>query len=114
MAVPWPITAVESRGGSWVRLTHADGTIADHDFSYLLGRGGVFAHLTAEIIPTAAICDGGTVGWETPAGELTLAEDALWEHAVLGVCPGSVCRGWTPEHTVVIRRGWGSQSAEWR
>ncbi|BDD80662.1 hypothetical protein TPB0596_04250 [Tsukamurella pulmonis] len=104
MSVPWPITAVESRGGTVVRLTHADGTVADHDFEYLVGGVGVFAHLTEALIPEAEICDGGTVGWETEVGVVDLAPDALWEHAVLGFCPGGVCRGWTPAHTVLAHR----------
>ncbi|KXP12707.1 hypothetical protein AXK57_00145 [Tsukamurella pulmonis] len=105
MSVPWPIIGVESRGGTVVRIRHADSTIADHDFSYLLGGAGVFAHLTDEMIPEAGICDGGTVGWETEAGVIDLAPDALWEHATLGLCPGSVCRGWTPAHTVLVHHG---------
>ncbi|MBS4104272.1 hypothetical protein [Tsukamurella paurometabola] len=105
MSVPWPIVAVESRGGTVVRLRHADSTVADHDFEYLVGQPGVFRHLTEELIPEAAICDGGTVGWETDAGVIDLAPDALWEHATLGLCPGGVCRGWTPAHTVLVQRG---------
>lgn len=105
MSVPWPITAVESRGGTVMRLTHADSTVADHDFQYLLGGAGMFAHLTEELIAEAGICDGGTVGWETEAGVIDLAPDALWEHAVLGFCPGNVCRGWTPAHTVLVHSG---------
>ncbi|WP_435594772.1 hypothetical protein [Tsukamurella tyrosinosolvens] len=105
MSVPWPITAVESRGGTVVRIRHADGTTADHDFEYLLGGAGVFAHLTEEMTPTAAICNGGTVGWETEAGVVDLAPDVLWEHAVMGLCPRGVCRGWTPERTVLVHRG---------
>jgi hypothetical protein len=88
-----------------VRIRHADSTVADHDFEYLLGRPGMFAHLTEELIPEAAICDGGTVCWETPAGVIDLAPDALWEHATLGCCPGTVCRGWTPTHTLPVHRG---------
>jgi len=105
VSVPRPIVGVESRGGTVVRLLHADGTAADHDFEYLLGRPGMYAHLTAEMIPEAGICDGGTVGWETAGGVVDLAPDALWEHAVLGFCPGGVCRGWTPAHTVLVSRG---------
>lgn len=105
MSVPWPIVDVQSQGGTVVRLTHTDGLIADHDFEYLVGGAGVFQYLTAEMIPTAAICDGGTVGWETEAGVVDLAPDALWEHAVMGECPGGVCRGWTPAHTVLVHRG---------
>ncbi len=105
MSVPWPIIGVESRGGTVVRIRHADGTVADHDFEYLLGRSGMFAYLSGELIPEASICDGGTVGWETEAGVVDLAPDALWEHATLGFCPGNVCRGWTPEHTVLVHRG---------
>ncbi|WP_131809856.1 hypothetical protein [Mycolicibacterium fortuitum] len=87
-------------------MTHRDGKVADHLFDYLLGRGGVFAALTAEMIPTAQLVDDGTVGWETEAGVVDLAPDALWEHAVTGRCPGT-CQGWTPAHTKVIRRGSG-------
>jgi hypothetical protein len=102
MITPWPIVTVESRGGTWVRIQHADGLTADHDFSYLLGRGGAFAHLTAELIPTAGIIDGGTVGWWTPGGLVDLEADTLWDHALEGNCPGGVCRGWTPAHTVLV------------
>ncbi|MFD9829067.1 hypothetical protein ACFWXB_16465 [Tsukamurella tyrosinosolvens] len=105
MSVPWPIIGVESRGGTVVRIRHADGTTADHDFEYLVGSGGVFNHLTEQLIPAAGICDGGTVGWETEVGVIDLAPDALWEHAVMGLCPGGVCSGWTPERTVLVHRG---------
>ncbi len=77
----------------------------DHDFEYLVGSGGVFNHLTEQLIPEAGICDGGTAGWETDAGVIDLAPDAVWEHAPLGLCPGDVCRGWTPAHTVLLHRG---------
>ncbi|KXP08792.1 hypothetical protein [Tsukamurella pseudospumae] len=104
MAVPWPITAVECRGGTVVRIWHADGTVADHDFRYLLGRDGVFAALTAEMTPRAQLVDG-TVGWILPDGTvIDLAPDALHAHAVIGQCPGGMCRGWTAEHTVLVRR----------
>lgn len=107
LSVPRPIIGVESLGGTVVRLRlrHADGTVADHDFEYLVGGAGVFRYLTAETVPIAAIYDGGTVGWETEGGVIDLAPGALWEHAVLGFCPGSVCRGWTPAHTVLVHRG---------
>lgn len=103
MTATWSITAVESRGDTVVRLTHADSTVADHRFDYLIGRGGVFAGLTAELIPTAQLLDG-TVAWVLPHGvTVDLASDALWDHAALGECPGT-CRGWTPAHTVLVRR----------
>ncbi|MDO3110429.1 hypothetical protein [Mycobacteroides abscessus] len=99
--VPWPITSVESRGGTWVRISHRDGVTHDTDLSYLLGKSGVFAALTAEIIATAQPVDGDTVGFHMPDGSvLDLAPDALWEHAVDGRCTGSC--GWKPEHTRVI------------
>ena len=101
MTAPWPIVAVESRGGNVVRVTHVDSTIADHVFSYLIGRPGVFAALTAETIRTAQV-RYGTVAWETEAGVVDVAPDALYEHAY-GRCPGSTCRGWTPAHTVLVR-----------
>lgn len=101
---PWPIVVVESRGSTVVRVTHRDGTVADHRFDYLLGRGGVFAHLTAEMIPTAQLVEG-TVAWTLPCGQvIDLAPDALWEHAVTGCCPAGTCQGWTPAHTMVTRR----------
>lgn len=101
---PWPIAAVESRGGTVVRVTHRDGHVVNHDMSYLVGRSGVFAHLTAEMIPTAQLVEG-TVAWTLPDGQvIDLAPDALHEHALLGRCPGGTCVGWTPAHTVVIRR----------
>jgi hypothetical protein len=99
----WPIVAVEHRGGTWVRITHASGTVADHDLSFLIGRGA-FTALTAEMIPEAGIVDGGTVGWITPDGVVDYPPDALLEHAGLGCCRGS-CVGWTPAHTVLVQRG---------
>ncbi|MGV7586373.1 hypothetical protein PJI74_01395 [Mycobacterium kansasii] len=40
-SLPWTITMVEPRGGTVVRLSFADSTQADFDFSYLIGmRGG--------------------------------------------------------------------------
>ncbi|SLJ23931.1 Uncharacterised protein [Mycobacteroides abscessus subsp. abscessus] len=98
--VPWPITAVESLGGTRVRISHRDGVVADHDLSYLLGKSGVFAALTAEIIAAATVVDD-TVGFHMPDGTvLDLAPDAIYEHAVDGRCTGSC--GWRPEHTTVV------------
>lgn len=99
--VPWPITGVESRGGTWVRIRHRDGVVADHDMAYLLTRkAGVFADLTPEIIAAATVVDG-TVGFPMPDGSmLDLAPDALYEHTVDGRCTGSC--GWRPEHTRVV------------
>ncbi|WP_071288522.1 hypothetical protein [Mycolicibacterium llatzerense] len=99
--VPWPITAVESRGGTWVRIHHRDGVVADHDLSYLLGKSGVFEALTPEIIAAAQVVDGDTVGFHMPDGSvLDIAPDAVYEHAVDARCTGSC--GWRPEHTRVI------------
>lgn len=101
--VPWPVTSVESRGGTWVRIRHRDGVAADHDLGYLLTRkAGVFAALTPEIIATARLVDGDTVGFPMPDGSvLDLAPDAIWEHAVDGRCTGSC--GWQHGDSVVIR-----------
>lgn len=100
--VPWPITSVESRGGTWVRVHHRDGVVADHDLSYLLTRkAGAFEALTPEIIATAQLVDGDTLGFQMPDGSvLGLAPDAIYEHTVDGRCTGSC--GWKPERTVVI------------
>lgn len=101
--VPWPVVAVEPRGGTWVRVRHEDGLTADHDFSYLVGRAGVFAALTPERIPAARVVDGNTVGWTLPDGtEIDIAPDTLWDHALEGPCPNSSCEGWTPAHTVLV------------
>ncbi|MFV8172488.1 MULTISPECIES: hypothetical protein [Mycolicibacterium] len=98
--VPWPITHVESQGGTWVRIHHRDGVVADHDLSYMLGKSGVFEALTPEIIAAVRVVDG-TVGFPMPDGSvLDLAPDALYEHATEGRCTGSC--GWKPEHTRVI------------
>ena len=100
-ATPWPITAVEHRGGTVLRISHRDGTVADHDMARLLGWAGAFAGFTAETIAAAQLIDG-TVGWILPSGEvLDLAPDALWDHAH-GRCGGGGCQGWTPEQTVVV------------
>lgn len=99
--VPWPITSVESSGGTVLRVSHRDGTVHETDMSYLLARrSGVFEALTPEIIATARVVDG-TVAFTMPDGSvLDLAPDAIWEHAVDGRCTGSC--GWRPEHTRVI------------
>jgi hypothetical protein len=100
-SVPWPVTAVEHRGGTVLRISHCDGTVADHDFSRLIGRGGVFAGLTAETIAAARLIDG-TIGWILPDVQVVdLAPDALWDHT-RGRCGGGGCSGWTPEQTVVV------------
>lgn len=98
--VPWPITAVESRGGTVMRIHHRDGVVADHDMVYLLGKSGVFEPLTPEIIAAARVVDG-TIAFPMPDGTvLDIAPDAVYEHATDGRCTGSC--GWRPEHTVVI------------
>ncbi|OCB56181.1 hypothetical protein A5722_14930 [Mycobacterium vulneris] len=107
----YDIVAVESRGGTIVRTRFRDGVVADHDMSYLVGRSGVFAALTAEMIAAVHLVDGDTIGWQLPDGQLIdLAPDALHEHAVTGRCPGGSCEGWTPAHTglidVVITAPW--------
>lgn len=100
--VPWTVTAVEPRGGTTVRLSFADGVVADFDFSYLLGRPGVFAALTAEMIGTAHLVEG-TVLWTLPNGQvIDLAADALYDHAH-GRCPGGTCQGWEPAMTRPVR-----------
>ncbi|MBN7296567.1 DUF2442 domain-containing protein [Mycobacteroides abscessus] len=96
--VPWTVTAVEPRGGTVVRLTFADSVTADFDFMYLVGRPGVFAALTPDLISTAQLQDG-TVAWSLPDGQvIDLAPDALHDHT-RGVCPGGTCDGWSPEMT---------------
>ncbi|SHX68760.1 Protein of uncharacterised function (DUF2442) [Mycobacteroides abscessus subsp. abscessus] len=101
-SVPWTIVAVEPCDGTVVRLTFADDTVADFDFSYLLNRPGtVFAAFTAETIPAAQLVDG-TVAWETPSGTVDLAADALYDHAH-GTCPGGSCEGWEPSMTRRVR-----------
>lgn len=98
--VPWPITSVESRGGTVLRIGHRDGVVADHDLSYLLGKSGVFEALTPEIIAAATVVDD-TVAFAMPDGSvLDLAPDAIYEHATEGRCNGSC--DWKPEHTRVI------------
>ncbi|ORA27401.1 hypothetical protein [Mycobacterium aquaticum] len=99
--LPWPIVAVESCGGTVLRISHRDGTVHETDMAYLLGKSGVFAALTPEIIAAATVVDGDTIGFRMPDGTiLDLAPDALYEHVVDGRCDGSC--GWTPENTTVI------------
>jgi hypothetical protein len=102
-SVPWwPITAVEHRGGTVLRITHRDGTVADHDFGRLIGRGGVFASFTAATIAEARLMDDGTVAWIIDGDVVDLAPDALWDHTRVR-CGGGGCTGWTPDQTVVVR-----------
>lgn len=98
-ALPWPITAVEHRGGTVLRISHADGTVADHDMAHLIG-GGVFATFTAKMIGESRLIDG-TVGWVIDGEVVDLAPDGLWDHT-RGNCGGGGCIGWTPDQTVVV------------
>jgi hypothetical protein len=98
--VPWPVTAVEHRGGTVLRISHADNTIGDHDLAYLIGRAGIFSGFTAETIAAAQLIDG-TVGWMIDGEVVDLAPDAIWDHAH-GTCGGGGCTGWTPAQTVVV------------
>ena len=82
-SVPWPVTAVEHRGGTVLRISDADNTIADHGMAHLIGRGGVFSGFTAEMIADAQLIDG-TVGWVID-GEV-----------VADVAPGQHRRGVVP------------------
>lgn len=100
-SVPWTIVAVEPRGGTVVRIRFADSVTADFDFSYLIGKRGVFAELTPELLQTARLMDG-TVAWETDAGTVDLAPDALYDHT-RGTCPGGTCEGWEPSMTRLVR-----------
>jgi hypothetical protein len=99
-SVPWQVNAVEDRGGTVLRISHCDGTVADHDLAYLIGRGGVFADFTAATIGEARLIDG-TVGWMIDGEVVDLAPDAIWDHAH-GTCGGGGCTGWTPAQTVVV------------
>ena len=99
--VPWPITTVEHRGGTLLRISHTDGTVADHDLAYLIGRAGVFSGFSAETIGAAQLIDG-TVGWIIDGEVVDLAPDGLWEHT-RGRCGGGGCTGWTPDQTVMVR-----------
>ena len=99
-SVPWPITAVEHRG-AWLRISHEDGTVADHHFGRLIGRAGVFATFTGATIAEARVIDG-TIGWEIDGETVDLAPDAIWDHT-RGRCGGGGCQGWSPEQTVVVK-----------
>lgn len=99
-SVPWLVTAVEPRGGTWLRINHADGTIADHDLARLVGRSGVFAGLTADMIADAQVIDD-TIGWVLDGELVDIAADTLWDHSH-GRCGGGGCSGWTPEQTVAV------------
>jgi len=99
-SVPWPVTAVEHRGGTVLRISHVDNTIGDHDMAYLIGRDGAFSGLTAETIGEAFLIEG-TVGWIIDGETVDLAPDGLWDHT-RGRCGGGGCTGWTPERTVVV------------
>ncbi|MGV7586374.1 hypothetical protein PJI74_01400 [Mycobacterium kansasii] len=57
----------------------------------------MFAAFTADLISTAQLQDG-TVAWETAAGTVDLAPDALYDHAH-ATCPGGTCEGWEPSMT---------------
>ena len=99
-SVPWPVTAIEHRGGTVLRIIHTDGTVADHDLAYLIGRDGVFAGFTGETIAAVRLIDG-TVGWIIDGETVDLAPDSLWEHT-RGRCGGGGGNGWTPDQTRVV------------
>ena len=98
--VPWPVTAVEHRGGTVLRISHKDTTVADHDLAYLIGRAGLFSGFTGETIATAQLIDR-TVGLTIDGETVDLAPDAIWDHAH-GRCGGGGCTGWTLEQTAVV------------
>ena len=100
--VPWPIAAVEHRGGTVLRISHRDGTVGDHDLARLIGRDGVFAGFTAEAIAAAQLIHG-TVGWIVDGEMVDLAPDGLWDHAHGRCGGGGGCSGWSPQQTVVVR-----------
>lgn len=96
MNIPhYAVTAVEVVGPTKLRVTHADGTVAEHDLSRTIARGGVFTALgDAELFRQVRI-EHGAVAWP---GEIDLAPDSMWDHS-RSRCTGC---GWTPEETTVI------------
>ena len=96
MSIPhYAVTAVEVVGPTTIRVTHADGTVAEHNLARLIENGGVFAALADPEFFRQVRIAHGVVTWP---GEIDLAPDALRDH-VYGRCTGC---GWTPDETTVI------------
>ncbi|WP_165797852.1 DUF2442 domain-containing protein [Mycolicibacter virginiensis] len=96
MSIPaYEVTTVEVVDPTTLRVSHADGTVAEHDLARLIARGGVYAPLAdAEFFKQVRIAHGA-VTWP---GEIDLAPDSLWDHS-RGRCTGC---GWTAAETRVI------------
>lgn len=96
MDIPaYEVTTVEAVGPTTLRVSHADGTVAEHDLARLITRGGVYAPLAdAKFFKQVRIAHGA-VTWP---GEIDLAPDAMFDHS-RGRCTGC---GWTAEETRVI------------
>ncbi|ULP48010.1 DUF2442 domain-containing protein [Mycolicibacter virginiensis] len=96
MSIPgYEVVAVEATGPTTIRVSHFDGTIAEHDLTRVITRGGVFAALADEAFFREVRIDHGAVTWP---GEIDLAPDSMWDHAH-GRCTGC---GWTREETRVV------------
>lgn len=96
MSLPaYEVTSVEVTGPTTIRVSHVDGTVAEHDLARTIARGGVFTALQDPELFKQVSIDHGVVTWPD---ELDLAPDAMWDHAH-GRCTGC---GWTAAETRVI------------
>lgn len=96
MSVPaYEVVAVEVTGPATIRVSHADGTVAEHNLSRLVESGEAFTPLADEAFFKQVFIDHGAVAWP---GEIDLAPDTMWDHT-RGRCTDC---GWTHEETTVI------------
>ncbi len=96
MSLPaYEVTSVEVTGPTTIRVSHVDGTMAEHDLARTIARGGVFTALQDPELFKQVFIDHGVVTWP---GEIDLAPDSLWDHT-RGRCTGC---GWTQTETRVI------------
>jgi hypothetical protein len=86
------VTAVEATGPSTLRVTHHDGTCAEHDLAPLITQGGIFAQLSDPTLFKRVYVDHGAVAWPT---QLDLGGDTLHDHA-RGAYPGGCWLDGTP------------------
>jgi hypothetical protein len=80
----YQVTTVAVTGPATLRVTHRDGTCAEHDLTRLIARGGVWSQLADPELFARVYIDHGSIAWPTA---LDIAPDTLHDHA-LGKCPG--------------------------
>lgn len=83
------VVSVQVTAPFTVRVTHKDGTCAEHLFAPEDFRNDFVRLRDPATFATAQVVEGDTLGWVLPDGRIfDQAPDALWLHAH-GLCDGS-------------------------